>query len=688
MAAVRYLGSMRHGQDVLASPDAVHDTEWLLSNGLGGSASGTASGAATRRTHALLTAATEHGRLVTLLLGFDERLLDEASSWDLTPVTPAVRASAVPAAAAAGPRSAARAVIDAFSSNPTPTWRIRAGEIVIEKRVRMIRGHHAVMVSWRHLSGPQARLTLGPCVTCRAPDQLARSLADAPGAAQGVPGRVRVELKPGEPALTLWHNGTFLPARVWQRELRYPLDPDGGTASEDALVPGWVEAALKPGQPLIVVASAEDDLFRKLASEERLGTPPPRSLAECAAVLEQEAAAHENAERRRIVAGADFTARQAAAAHNSPLARRRDALVDGGDRWTVALGEAVVAAQVSHAHHARLVESLPVPNPHAGCGVRAIAALVTLRRFEDARDLLGSAVEYLDEGFAPESFDAHDGTPRYGDPEPALRLVAAADVYARRSEDLDYVRERLYPALEGVMQFYRAGSRGVRVGEHGLLEIVRGAHAIAPADLNALWYHALVAMAQMAKLVGRRENGAYYLAWARELQQCFGERLWDESRGRLFGRLEDGRAIAELAPAHVLAASLTPALISPDRARRLVEAIERDLFTPFGLREKPRSGVVLSSWLGPFYSAYVRAHGRDAGALSRVHDWLEMLRDELGRERIPGVPATFTVADGQAPRSCGAFSTAAAGELLRAWIEDLDPCAAPAHAERRALLQV
>jgi hypothetical protein len=294
-------------------------------------------------------------------------------------------------------------------------------------------------------------------------------------------------------------------------------------------------------------------------------------------------------------------------------------------------------------------------------------------------------IEYLDEGLAPEGYDAKDGTPAYGDPEPALWLVAAADLYARRCDDLEGLREHLYPPLESIMQFYRSGTRGVRVGASGLLEVEKNGVAVARADLNALWYHALVAMAQMARLVGRRENGAFYLAWAREQRQRFSDLLWDEANGRLFSRLENGARVSEIEPSHVLAASLPPAVLPPERALRLMTAIERDLFTPYGLRERAGSNVVLTTWLGPCYSAMLRVHGREPAALARAHDWLDLLRGELGGEHFAGVPATFELGGGS-PRASATYSTAAAGELLRAWIEDLDPSAEPARDEVDALL--
>jgi len=661
-------------------------TEWLVANGLGGSASGTGSGVPRRRTQALLNAATPHGRLTTLLLFLEERLIDVRGSWDLG------EPLGVP-----GPRAAGLATLESFRVAPVPAWRIRAGDAVLEKRVLVVHGHSAVAISYRHLSGPAVRLTVGPRIVKRAPFALQRETNEARGAAQGVPGRVRIEWGTEGEAVTLWHNGMFLPAWLWRRGLEYPWDLDEDLAAaremapkpkrrpargeaaeqEEALVPGWIEGALATGQSLHVVVASEDDLFRRLAAEERLGSPPPRSLAACIAELERERDERDKALQRAILRGADYTARQAAAAHNSPLSRSREAQVGAADRWALPLGQALHAALTRRGQHPALMAALPAATPDAGHPLRALAAFVSLREFDLTRDLIRGVVEFLDEGLAPQSFDASDGTPRYGDPEPSLWLVAAAELYVRRSNDLEFLRELMLP-LESVMHFYRAGTRNLRVGGTGLLESLGPSGWRARADHNALWYHALAAMAQLARLGGRRESGALYLAWARELHLAYNERLWDEAAGELAVAAEDGARIAGLEPSQILAASLHPSVLTPERGRRLVARVTSELFTPFGLRREATSPLVLSSWLGPYYSAYVRVHARDAAALSRVHDWLELLRESLGGEHVPGVPAIFRLDDDGGTRAGGVYSTAAAGELLRTWIEDLDPFAAPA----------
>src|SRR2546428_474467 len=81
------------------------------------------------------------------------------------------------------------------------------------------------------------------------------------------------------------HTGAFLPARVCQHGLLHALEP-AADEGDDAFAPGHIEAALAPGGEFHLVAAAEPDLFRSLAREDRLGAPPPRTLAECVRFLE------------------------------------------------------------------------------------------------------------------------------------------------------------------------------------------------------------------------------------------------------------------------------------------------------------------------------------------------------------------------------------------------------------------
>src|SRR5262249_55245593 len=208
---------------------------------------------------------------------------------------------------------------------------------------------------------------------------------------------------------------------------------------------------------------------------------------------------------------------------------------------------------------------------------------------------------------------------------------------------LELIRQSLYAPLESVIQAYRAGTKhGIRAGADGLL--AAGENATRRADVNALWYHALVAMAQLAKKTERKEAAAFYLAWAREHQSRCNESFWDDKRGALFDAIDERGPRRGVSPGQLLAARIGPPALPPERITALVRTIEQALFTPLGLREDRRATRVHTAWLGPFYSAHLRAHGRSAEAQARVRGWLALLRARLERGVGGALPEWFEVA--------------------------------------------
>jgi hypothetical protein len=639
---------MDRGQDVLSDFERASRHEWRWSDGLGGYAAGTASGAPTRRAHALLAVAEPLG-VTTLVLRFEEKLALGSAVHDLSAAFSAGRA-----------RAGAFAQLEAFVATPWPCWRWRIDDTVIERSLQPIDGHAALLASWHLFAGPGVRLSVAPVLTARAPHELLRESADFRGAAQGIPGRVRFETLPGRPGVTLWHNGAFLPARGWSRALSYPLDlasEDDGTApelAEDGFVPGWVQADLAaPGSALHLVLSPEEGLFRALAAENRLGTPPARTLHECATTIARGAAERRGRWRRQAIAGADFTARQAAVAHGgegAEHARRSEPLVGAGEPLVESCIERLLEGLERRGARVTLASRRPGARELGSDTLRAAAALVSLRVFDPARAIAEGYLDWLDEGLAPESFAA-DGTPRYGDPEPSLWLVHLVDLLARRggepaARDV-FLRERAWPALESVLQAMRSGSRhGVRCDADGLLWAGEGSAARARAGTNALWYHALVAMAQLGRLLGHREHAAFYLAWAHELQARFPDRFWDEAAGALFDVLTPEGPVRGVSPAQLLAVSLPPALLAPPHAQRLVATLERELLAPGGLRERPGEPDADAAWLGTWAAARMRAGSRDAASRAAL---------AARFERVAASPP---------------LDPLGAAEVLRGWIEE------------------
>ena len=652
--------------------------EWLLRNDRGDLASGTASGVQVRLRHASLATATAHGRPVSQLLRLDARAGSDHHVYDLTWRSSEPRAPATPTA-----------VIEAFGREPWPTWRYRAGETLIEKQLLLVHDCTALVVVWRHLAGPTVRIAVTPSIAIGAtaapalPEPAAEETAEAePPAAlaaverlgvQAIPGRVRFA-HDGEHRLTLWHDGAFLPVRSWRNALDGAADAETYLAPrERGEVPGFVEATLGPEAALHLVISSEENLLRHLAERGRLGTPAPKSLAGCVEAIAL-------GERRRIDTAAR-EAREAAAltAHDAWAARHADGpgavlALEPGDGWLPRYARGLDAwASASNASRAA-----PAPFLDAGGveALRAVRGLLALRRFDSAREILLTLGQLMRDGLVPSSFDPA-GAPRYESPEASLWLVIATETFARRSGEYEFIRHSLFAPLEQVIDRFRAGTRlGVGLTAEGLL--AAGGGGAARADLNALWYFAQAAMGQLARALGQKQSGAFYIAWAREQQARFNEALWDEELGAPFVAITPAGPVRGLEPSLLLAASLSPPLLSPERSQSLVAAVERHLLTPAGLRDAPESPRILPGWMGLFLTALVRAHGRDDAVQARARTLIAGLDETLDRCAAGYVPAALEAGadaalDGSRLQVAGApVALAGTTELLRFWIEDLD----------------
>src|SRR5687768_7756577 len=116
--------------------------EWLETNGIGGFASGTVSGANTRRYHGLLTAATRPplGR-VTMLSKFEETFFIGGSRYELS-------SNRFPG----GVFPEGYKYLTEFRLDPFPIWTYEIEGIVLEKRIFMPHGSNATVCRWSVLN--------------------------------------------------------------------------------------------------------------------------------------------------------------------------------------------------------------------------------------------------------------------------------------------------------------------------------------------------------------------------------------------------------------------------------------------------------------------------------------------------------------------------------------------------------
>ena len=135
------------------------DREWIITNGLGGYASGTIAGLNTRRFHGWLVAAlpAPHGRMM-MLNQIDETLQIEDRVYSLTA------------------ENLSRATYDDIVSpflqsfhleNGLPIFTYESDEFTLEKRVTMVHRQNTTYITYRLVKGKSARLELRPGIDVR-----------------------------------------------------------------------------------------------------------------------------------------------------------------------------------------------------------------------------------------------------------------------------------------------------------------------------------------------------------------------------------------------------------------------------------------------------------------------------------------------------------------------------------------
>jgi predicted glycogen debranching enzyme len=203
-----------------------------------------------------------------------------------------------------------------------------------------------------------------------------------------------------------------------------------------------------------------------------------------------------------------------------------------------------------------------------------------------------------------------------------------------------------------------------------------------PVEVQALWINALWIGSQFSE----RWRDAFTFA-----RRSFREKFWNESRGCLFDVIDEdhtpGKVNDQIRPNQVLAVGGLPMpVVEGDRARMVVDVVERELLTPRGLRSlSPNDADYVSRYLGsserraaayhqgtvwpwligPFVGAWLRVRANDSGAREEADSrFIAPLLEHLDEGGLNHV-SEITDADApHTPRGCP-FQAWSVGELLR-----------------------
>ena len=618
----------RFGESVCRNLDIAAHREWLETNGIGGFSSSTITGLNTRRYHALLTAATRPpvGRMV-LLSKLEETLVVDGRRIELS-------CNRYPGVV--HPRG--YRYLKEFRQNPFPIFLYEVDGIEIEKSVFMVHGENTTVVEYR--ASHPCVLELAPLIAFRDYHATTHENGALNPDFETTPGMVTCRPYPGLPALRLaYTSGEVRRTGYWYHNFEYDAERERGLDyREDLFNPLLLRLDLSPSAPAAVIASTEmhsaDEAGRLRSAEivRRAAAPP----------------------------GDQFVVR-----------RGNGSTIIAGYHWFSDWGRDTMI-------------SLP--------GLTLVTG-----RYEEAKSILLAFAETVDQGMLPNRFPDSGEPPEYNTVDATLWFFEAVRALAARTGDCEFVRVRLYPVLSDIVAWHERGTRyGIRLDADGLLHAGEagtqltwmdarvGGKAVTPrigkpVEIQALWYNALRTMEDFARRFGDDMARTHYGELAAQAQAAFTRTFWNDAAGCLFDVVDGESRDGSIRPNQVFAVSLFHSMLPPEKAKLVVEVVERQLLTPYGLRtlspSDPRyrgrfdggpesrdgayhQGTVWPWLIGPYVSAYLRVNGRAAVGC------LEELRRFAADEGLGQIPEVF---DGDRPHRPGGCIAQAwsVAELLR-----------------------
>ena len=659
------------------APGEMPRREWLVTNGIGGYASGTVAGVVTRRYHGLLVSALPAplGRYVMLNHLLERvRLRDGRVLW-LGDEDEVARPNAV---------DHRDHLVEFRLEMGLPVWRYDLGGVTIEKRVLMPYGQNTVHVSYALIEGQEpVRLSLRPSVQFRSYDaplgtsEVAAYTLSAAGQRYELSGgatlpALRLGVRADQAALTLDERGAT--------DVPYEMEKSRGYDAIGSLwSPGYFRADLRQGHDVTVLASTD-------------GWDTVESLAPA------EAAQAEIDRRRRLLA------------------------VAGCDDWAGLVPELILAADQFIIAPAGRAEDAARARA-VGEEVRTIIAgyhwftdwgrdtMISLegltlctRRFREAACILKTFGRYVQDGLIPNMFPDGSREGLYHTADATLWYFHAIERYVRASGDAETLKD-LLPTFVDIIEHHLAGTRfGIAVDPgDGLLR--QGAEGyqltwmdakvddwvVTPrrgkaVEINALWYNALRLLDGWMRLYGTSTH-LDLADQASRVRRSFNERFWYAPGGYLFDVI-DGEQGDDSAcrPNQVFAIALDHAVLDEARWAPVLEVVREKLLTPFGLRSLApghpdykatytgdirsrdaayHQGTVWTWLIGPFVDAWLKAHPDEGADVTR---FLDGFAPHLSDACVGSISEIFDAEAPYVPRGCVAQAWSVA-EVLRTAVD-------------------
>ena len=544
------------------------EKEWIITNGIGGFASSTMIGANTRRYHGLLIAPlTPPARRHLILSKVDESIEIDGTKYDL--YTNVCKNYI----------SQGYKYLKSFEKEYIPIYTYEVGDVTIKKYICMEYGKNTVVIYYQiYNKDHETKLTLTPVMNFR--DFHAETYNHEFTIKQEEKNRkLKVELdgQAQTPIYMYSTDGKYITHQNDSFRNMFYIEEEkrGFSAEENHAIPGRYEIEIKPNETkeITFVASLEANI-EEIDGKKTISKEIVR-IAELVyeSNLIDKAKENENTEYTQLIRNFIISA------DNFVVYRPSFRLhtIIAGYPWFLDWGrDALISFE---------------------------GILLKTRRFDIAKEVLLTMIRDVKFGLVPNGYSGYDNRPLYNSADSSLLLFEQVEKYLNYTNDETFVKEKMYPVLEKIIESYAEGidvdENDIYLDEDGLIssgspniqntwmDAKIGSYVVTPrngkaVEINSMWYNALKIMEELTLKFETKQKANRYKKMSDLCKKSFIEKFYNKKRKCLYDVLGDSK----IRPNQLFALSLTYPVLDPksEIAKEMFNTTTKKLLNNYGLK--------------------------------------------------------------------------------------------------------
>lgn len=609
--------------------------EWLTTNGIGGYAAGTLSGANSRRYHGLLVAANNPPTNRKVLVAKVEESIALKRDHQ-------VELSANQYPNAIHPQGFQ--YLTEYEQNPFPTFLYEINGHLLQKTIFMVYGHNATVIEYKNLGEQTIPLSMTPFLVDRDYHGLFSEGKVFDFYYEEIGSILKIHSRYGAAPLYIkQEGGKFKENRFWIKNLQYEQEKYRGLEyEEDAYVVGKFHHLLSPQKSCFLVLTTDANVLEtnpvelKRAAIKRIKDLKPKGTTDT--FLED------------LYRAADQVIVQRASTESYTIL--------AGYHWFTDWGRDTMIA------------------------LRGLC--ISTGRKKISQSILTTFLKSIDRGMLPNRFPDYDHDEvEYNTVDATLWLFVALYEYYKKFQDGSFIK-RNFSHLTDILNHHFEGTRyNIHVTDEGFLwageegvqltwmDAKVGDFVVTPregcaVEIQALWYNALMIYQYFQKELKLKVDETVLsqsVKIAKQVKKNFVPYFYNEENYLNDVVIPNQSVDKDIRPNQIFALSLPFDLLNKKQQKKVFSKVKNHLFTPYGLRSlnvdnpefKPiyggdqwqrdtayHQGTVWSWLLGDYWLAYLKLNNDSISAKSVVKKEMEVLKNHFYQDNgLHGISEIF-----------------------------------------------